>query len=270
MLSVIIQGPVNNNYIQEFIKLERLLSSIVVEMIWCATAIPSDIHMPNDTSLQLFSVPDCGAIPVKTPPHFTNTNRMFLTTRSAFAKIHPESNYVLKLRSDLKISDEKLFFDFLNQLTSKPAGVLVCAAQANHDWDLPFNLADWCFGGKTQAVKLQVERLTEISHELGRCSVKTLNDFLFGYIKNGYSPKYTTEQIFGAMMFDVEMSKINTYASSKLWSHIKNKKLANVTLQDAGLSSLKHHVITKRQRITYPILLNVMITFAKNLIRSIF
>ena len=269
MLSIIIQGPVTNNYIREFEKLERLLSFATIELIWCTTEIPPKTQMSNNSSLQLFSVPDCGAIPVITPPHFTNTNRMFLTTCSAFAQINTKSEYVLKLRSDLKITNEKLFLDFIEKLLSTPRGVLVCVAQANHDWELPFNLADWCFGGETNTVKTQVQRVKQVSPELGKCRDKTLNDFLFGYVKKGYSPKYTTEQILGAMMFNIDLAEINTYASSKSWSCIKSKKLLKYSLQDSGLASSKHHLVSQRKKISYPFLLNLLLTLGKNIIRSI-
>ena len=108
MLLTIIQGPVTNNYIREFEKLERLLSFATIELIWCTTEIPPKTQMSNNSSLQLFSVPDCGAIPVITSAFYKYKSNVSYNLLRV-AQINTKSEYVLKLRSDLKLQMKNYF-----------------------------------------------------------------------------------------------------------------------------------------------------------------
>lgn len=268
MLTLVIQGPISRGYLSNIENLLKIFDFVKIQTIWCHTADDIDQEQFSSIDIQILEVPDCGSILVKYPPHFANTNRMFLTTKSAFDKIHIDSSHVLKLRSDLAVTDEIKFRSFISELLCAPPEHLYCISQSNHDWDLPFNLADWCYGGSAPELRKMVKNLYLLSPNSGISNYRSFCDYIFGYVKKNFSPRYTTEQVFGSLLFSKDVATINSYSGFNSWRHIRQNNLRVFSLSQAGLSSAKHETITSPNRKSKNIINYVFGNFLKNIFRS--
>ena len=187
------------------------------------------------SSLIVYYVDDPGSIDVKDPPHFANTNRMLRTTQHIF--LLNRCDRFIKIRSDLKVNNFVNFNNFYN-LCLSTENKFIFASKKNHDWDLPFNMSDWVFGGTMNISRLYADKISLIPNSLGISYTKLLNDYVWGYKKKHFSPQFTTEQILGFQIFNnAEFN--NSWSTFVKWKNLR-KDFIIIDISDAGLYCDKH------------------------------
>jgi hypothetical protein len=202
MVSLYVQGPVTEENIINVLDIIKSSEGVIIECHWVYVG-SSELEVFSARNIKFIPVADPGSIEVAVPPHYANTNRMIATTKK-MVELDFSSKYILKIRSDISLSDKNFFKGWLKSVIDNEYEISVVARE-NHNWSLPFNIGDWIFFGTSDNLKNLISKLTFVAIDSGRGGKLSISRLLFGYCKSGFSPEYTTEQIFGAMLFDCKM-----------------------------------------------------------------
>lgn len=266
MVSLYVQGPVTEENIINVLDIIRSSESIIVECYWVYVGSP-EFENFNAQNIKFISVVDPGSIDVAVPPHYANTNRMIATTKK-MVELDFSSEYILKIRSDISLSDKKSFKGWLESVIHDGYEISVVARE-NHNWSLPFNIGDWIFFGRSENLKKLTSKLTFVATDSGRGGKLSISRLLFGYCKSGFSPEYTTEQVFGGMLFDCKMP-LNSIEGFYKWVRIKNNRIRKYAINVTGLECKKHnHYVGKSFELVY-IVTYAPYNFLRNIVRLVF
>lgn len=265
MVSLYVQGPVAGEKIKNILNIIRCSDGLIRECFWVYTG-QNEFDDLSDENIKFVSVADPGPVDVAVPPHYANTNRMIATTKKII-DFNFSSSHILKIRSDVSLRDEYLFRSWLQKVVQDKFE-LNSVSRANHNWSLPFNMCDWIFFGTSSNLKNLISNLAFVPNSSGKDGVLNTRRLLFGYYKSGFSPQYTTEQVFGGMLFDCK-KELNSLWGFNMWLDIKKNRIQNTTIEFTGLECKKHnHYVGKafefRSGVVY-----AFVNFFRNLARLI-
>jgi hypothetical protein len=266
MFVLAVQGPVSEVAIGNILKIAEVAGCYISHIRWAYTSL-NDGDVFQDERIEFVRVADPGAITISTESQFSNTNRLIKTSLAAVGGIGKK--LVIKLRSDFVVKDEIKFIEFLSQLervlvTRK----LVVLSRANHQWDLPYNLSDWCLIGEADYIEglfMKVPLVQEII-EFKKCW--SLRRFVWGYIKKDFTAPCTAEQYVGRAMFDAP-DEIYSLRAFCCWIECLSATISKRTIESTGLCSHKYPGLVGRRKILRNPCLYALKNITMNMLRAI-